>query len=56
MRWGGASRLREIIGEVSVVEKGPNVFAYSKLNENIAYKPGAENAVPDLYLKPIRLG
>lgn len=34
--------LHEIIGEVLVVAKGPNVFAYSKLNENIGYKSGAE--------------
>ncbi|MEX0708060.1 MAG: recombinase family protein [Woeseia sp.] len=33
--------LREIVGEVSVVEEGPHVVAYSKVNSAV-YKPGAE--------------
>lgn len=29
--------IREIACEVSVVEKDPNVFAYTKLNKNMGY-------------------
>jgi hypothetical protein len=45
--------LHEIIGEVSVVETGSRVLAYSRLSGNAVY--GAENAAPDLYVQPIRL-
>jgi hypothetical protein len=47
--------LREIIGEVSVVEQGARVLAYAKLNTAVVHNSGAENTVPDLCLEPIRL-
>ncbi len=47
--------IREIVGEVVVLEKEFHVFAYTKFNENMGFKSGAENPGPELYLDPIRL-
>ena len=38
--------IRDIVGEVLVVEQGTHVFAKTKLNENMGFKSGAENWVP----------
>lgn len=46
--------VKALLGSVSVVEEGDAVFA--EVDFGRAYiNHGAENAVPDLYLKPIRL-
>ena len=34
--------IREIVGEVLMVEKDSHVFAKTKLNENMGFKNGAE--------------
>ena len=47
--------LREIIREIEVREEPDGVFANPKLNAISGYKCGAEDALPDLYLTPIKL-
>ncbi len=47
--------LRDIIGEVTVVEEDTGVIAYAKLSNDAVYKHGAENAAPELKPKLIEL-
>ncbi len=47
--------LREMIGEVTVVEDDTGVIVYAKLSNDAVYKTGAENTAPELYIEPIRL-
>ncbi len=49
------SALREIIGEIKVVEENNGVLAYPRLSENAVCRNGAEDPLPDLYIEPIRL-
>ena len=36
------AEIREIVGEVLMIEKGTHVFAQTKLNENMGFNAGAE--------------
>ncbi len=36
------AEIREIVGEVLMIEKGTHVFAQTKLNENMGFNSGAE--------------
>jgi hypothetical protein len=47
--------LRKIIGEVVVAERSKGIELNPRLSSHVGEKSGAENAAPDLYIKPIRL-
>ena len=36
------AEIREIVGEVLMIEKGTHVFAKTKLNENMGFNDGAQ--------------
>jgi hypothetical protein len=47
--------LADYIGEVAVVERPDGVIGYVKLKADARYNAGAQDALPDLYTKGIRL-
>ncbi len=47
--------LKGIIGQVTVAEEKHHVVAYPMLGNNVVYNSGAQNALPDLYIKRIKL-